>query len=103
MPIYEYQCTSCHHTFDLLQKINDEPVKQCPKCSESKAVKLVSAAGFQLKGTGWYATDFKNKGKTDVKPLGSESAPDASKSEKKPTSTTDTSSVSSSTCKGDTN
>jgi len=62
MPIYEYLCTGCHHTFDVLQKLHDEPVRKCPKCSEDKATRLVSAAGFQLKGTGWYATDFKNKG-----------------------------------------
>lgn len=62
MPIYEYQCTSCHHLFDLIQKINDQPEKTCPKCSKNTAIKLISAAGFQLKGTGWYATDFKNKG-----------------------------------------
>ncbi|ETO92933.1 FmdB family zinc ribbon protein [Legionella oakridgensis] len=65
MPIYEYQCTGCHHQFDLMQKIHDEPVKQCPQCSKNTAVRLVSAAGFQLKGTGWYATDFKNKGKPE--------------------------------------
>lgn len=62
MPIYEYQCSSCHHTFDLIQKMSDEPVKICPECSKETAVRLVSAAGFQLKGTGWYATDFKNQG-----------------------------------------
>lgn len=62
MPIYEYECTSCHHHFDLIQKINDEPVKICPECSKNSVVKLVSAAGFQLKGSGWYATDFKDKG-----------------------------------------
>ncbi|MCW8400307.1 zinc ribbon domain-containing protein [Legionella sp. PATHC038] len=61
MPIYEYQCTSCNHHFDLMQKISDEPVKQCPVCYKDTVVKLISAAGFQLKGTGWYATDFKNK------------------------------------------
>lgn len=61
MPIYEYQCTSCHHHFDLMQKINDEPAKECPECHQNTAIKLISAAGFQLKGTGWYATDFKNK------------------------------------------
>ncbi|MBI2786093.1 MAG: zinc ribbon domain-containing protein [Legionella longbeachae] len=61
MPIYEYQCTSCHHHFDLMQKINDEPIKQCPVCYKNTVTKLISAAGFQLKGTGWYATDFKNK------------------------------------------
>ena len=61
MPIYEYQCTSCHHHFDLMQKISDEPIKECPKCTKLTVIKLISAAGFQLKGTGWYATDFKNK------------------------------------------
>lgn len=64
MPIYEYQCTNCHHHFDLMQKISDEPAKQCPECNKDTLTKLVSAAGFQLKGTGWYATDFKNKGST---------------------------------------
>jgi putative FmdB family regulatory protein len=61
MPIYEYQCTSCHHHFDLMQKISDDPIKLCPNCDHNAVIKLVSAAGFQLKGTGWYATDFKNK------------------------------------------
>ena len=61
MPIYEYQCTSCHHQFDLMQKMNDEPIKQCPQCLKNSVTKLISAAGFQLKGTGWYVTDFKNK------------------------------------------
>jgi putative FmdB family regulatory protein len=64
MPIYEYECTSCHHNFDLMQKINAEPVKQCPKCFNNSVIKLVSAAGFQLKGTGWYETDFKSKKNT---------------------------------------
>ncbi|MBN9230283.1 MAG: FmdB family transcriptional regulator [Legionella sp. 40-6] len=63
MPIYEYQCTNCNQNFDLLQKISDEPIKECPQCHQQSMQKLVSAAGFQLKGTGWYATDFKNKGK----------------------------------------
>ncbi len=61
MPIYEYQCSNCHHAFDLIQKMSDEPVKLCPACSKDTAVRLVSAAGFQLKGTGWYETDFKTK------------------------------------------
>ena len=64
MPIYEYECTSCHHHFDLIQKINAEPVTQCPKCFNNSVIKLVSAAGFLLKGTGWYETDFKNKSTT---------------------------------------
>ena len=67
MPIYEYQCTNCDHKFDLLQKMNEEPAKECPECHKNKAVRLVSAAGFQLKGTGWYATDFKDKGKPEKK------------------------------------
>lgn len=61
MPIYEYECTNCHHHFDVIQKINDEPISLCPNCSKNTAVKQVSASGFQLKGTGWYVTDFKNK------------------------------------------
>lgn len=61
MPIYEYQCTNCHHQLDLMQKIGEPPATKCPNCSKDKLIKLVSAAGFQLKGTGWYATDFKDK------------------------------------------
>ncbi len=63
MPIYEYQCTACQHQFDLMQKMSDPATKICPECSQETAVRLVSAASFQLKGTGWYATDFKDKGK----------------------------------------
>tara|TARA_R110000868_G_scaffold244233_1_gene500378 strand:- start:209 stop:451 length:243 start_codon:yes stop_codon:yes gene_type:complete len=63
MPIYEYQCSACHHAFDVLQKMSDDAIKQCPECNQDTAVKLVSAAGFQLKGTGWYETDFKTKNK----------------------------------------
>lgn len=66
MPIYEYQCTNCDHHFDLLQKFSDEPITQCPKCTKNTVVKLMSATGFQLKGTGWYATDFKNKSSAPV-------------------------------------
>ena len=80
MPIYEYQCTGCHHQFDLLQKINDEPIKKCPECSKDTVVRLVSAVGFQLKGTGWYATDFKNKGKPEQKSENSTSHHSESKS-----------------------
>jgi putative FmdB family regulatory protein len=63
MPIYEYQCTQCSHQFDALQKISDDPLTLCPQCGQSSLQKLVSAAGFQLKGNGWYATDFKSKPK----------------------------------------
>ncbi len=96
MPIYEYQCTSCHHRFDLMQKYTDEPAKQCPKCFESTVVKLVSAAGFQLKGTGWYATDFKNKGATAAesstpKSTASTKTVDTTTKESSTTTSTDTS------------
>jgi len=62
MPIYEYRCGACGHQQEFLQRLNDAPLKDCPKCGKPELSKLVSAAGFQLKGTGWYATDFKNKG-----------------------------------------
>lgn len=67
MPIYEYQCASCGHKLEALQKISDAPLTECPACQKGNLQKLVSAAGFQLKGTGWYATDFKDKGKKETK------------------------------------
>ena len=98
MPIHEYQCTGCHHKFDLLQKMNDEPAKKCPECSKDTLVRLVSAAAFQLKGTGWYATDFKNKGKPAQKTEDKPSSSDATKVEKKTTESTPATTV---TKKGD--
>ena len=62
MPIYEYQCQSCGATVEKLQKLSEPPLTDCPDCGEASLEKLVSAAGFQLKGTGWYVTDFRNKG-----------------------------------------
>ena len=69
MPIYEYRCTSCGHEKEVLQKLSDPPLSECPACGKSKLRKLVSAAGFHLKGSGWYATDFKGgvKAKEDAK------------------------------------
>jgi len=63
MPIYEYRCSACGYQNDYLQKISDPVLSDCPNCGESTFAKQVTAAGFQLKGTGWYATDFKNNGK----------------------------------------
>ena len=60
MPIYEYRCNHCEHRLEKLQKISDEPAKTCPECGEDRLQKLVSAAAFKLKGTGWYETDFKD-------------------------------------------
>ena len=62
MPIYEYRCTSCGFQKEYLQKINDPVLSVCPECSKSTFSKMLSAAGFKLKGSGWYATDFKNSG-----------------------------------------
>jgi putative FmdB family regulatory protein len=61
MPIYEYACGACDHRLEKLQKLADAPLVDCPVCGQPALTKLVSAAGFQLKGTGWYATDFKPK------------------------------------------
>ena len=62
MPIYEYRCPSCSFQKDHLQKMSDEPLTTCPSCGLSGYTKLLSAAAFQLKGSGWYATDFKGSG-----------------------------------------
>ena len=59
MPIYEYQCKACGHEMEAFQKISDDPLKECPNCGDLELNKLVSAAGFRLKGGGWYETDFK--------------------------------------------
>lgn len=60
MPIYAYKCESCGHAKDVLQKVSDEPLSVCPACGAPTFRKQLTAAGFQLKGTGWYVTDFRN-------------------------------------------
>ncbi|MBV8680642.1 MAG: zinc ribbon domain-containing protein [Aquitalea sp.] len=60
MPIYEYRCTACGSAKEHLQKMSDDPIAQCPACGSADYHKQLSAAGFQLKGSGWYETDFKN-------------------------------------------
>jgi putative FmdB family regulatory protein len=62
MPIYEYRCSACGHKLESLQKLADAPLLTCPSCGKQTLTKLLSAAGFQLKGSGWYATDFKGSG-----------------------------------------
>jgi putative FmdB family regulatory protein len=62
MPIYEYRCAECGAHKEILQRISDAPLTDCPECGKPALKKLVSAAGFQLKGTGWYVTDFRDKG-----------------------------------------
>jgi putative FmdB family regulatory protein len=63
MPIYEYRCEACGHADEHLQKVSEKPLTVCPACGKPKYRKQLSAAGFQLKGTGWYATDFKGGSK----------------------------------------
>jgi putative FmdB family regulatory protein len=67
MPIYEYRCDDCGFQKEHLQKLADAPITDCPTCGKASYRKLVSAAGFQLKGSGWYATDFKGT-KSQAKP-----------------------------------
>lgn len=59
MPIYAYKCESCGHAKDVLQKISDAPLTDCPACGKATFAKQLTAAGFQLKGSGWYVTDFR--------------------------------------------
>ncbi|MFN8737641.1 MAG: FmdB family zinc ribbon protein, partial [Betaproteobacteria bacterium] len=68
MPIYAYKCSSCGHQQDVLQKISEDPLTICPACGQASFAKQVTAAGFQLKGSGWYVTDFRdNGGKKEAK------------------------------------
>ncbi|HMM53569.1 MAG TPA: zinc ribbon domain-containing protein [Candidatus Desulfobacillus sp.] len=69
MPIYEYRCAACGFQKEYLQKLNDAPLTLCPECGKESLGKLLTAAGFQLKGSGWYATDFKGgTAKPEAKP-----------------------------------
>ena len=98
MPIYEYQCAECGFQEEYLQKVSEPPLTVCPSCGKPKFVKMISAAGFQLKGSGWYATDFKGgakpaKDKAELKPEAkSESKPESkagTKAATAPASSTD--------------
>ena len=84
MPIYEYRCSDCGFQDEYLQKVSEAPLTVCPSCGKAGFAKMLSAAGFQLKGSGWYATDFKGSG---AKPA--EKKPD-SKPETKTESKTET-------------
>ena len=80
MPIYEYKCGACGHTFEAFQKMVDDPLKECPECKKLELKKLISASAFRLKGDGWYETDFKTGSKKNL------AAKDAAKSAAKPAS-----------------
>lgn len=99
MPIYEYQCLSCGHKLEALQDVKEAPLSVCPECHKSMLNKLVSASGFQLKGTGWYATDYSKKGKAKGESEKSEKSEtnSSNQSSTSPSSTSDTKTGSSST------
>ncbi len=96
MPIYEYQCGACEHKFEKLQKISDDPLKDCPACNEPKLNKLVSAAAFRLKGSGWYETDFKTGKKKNVSGSDSSSSGSSNSSGTSSSSSSDSKSAASS-------
>ena len=91
MPIYEYRCGECGHTLDALQKLSDDPLKDCPECAQPSLRRLISAPAFRLKGGGWYETDFKSDKEKrrnlaesgDAKPNDAKPADDKSKSDGK--------------------
>ena len=95
MPIYEYRCKECGFQKEFMQRMSDAPLTVCPQCGKRGFTKLMSAAGFQLKGTGWYATDFKNSA---AKPAAKSDKPEAKpdKAEAKPDKPAETSSKESS-------
>lgn len=87
MPIYEYVCRACGEQLEKLQRLSDAPLTDCPACGESALAKKVSAAGFRLKGGGWYETDFKSDGKKNLAgDKKSDSKPAEKKTESKPDS-----------------
>ncbi|AFJ03354.1 hypothetical protein Q7C_2218 [Methylophaga frappieri] len=71
MPFYEYLCDQCGHELEALQKISDAPLRECPACQQPALRKRISAAGFRLKGQGWYETDFKSGEKRNLADSGS--------------------------------
>lgn len=81
MPIYEYQCESCEHELEAIQKFSDAPLTECPACHSDQLKKKVSAAAFRLSGSGWYETDFKSGEKKNL--VGDKSSDSGSKTESK--------------------
>jgi len=92
MPIYEYRCSSCGFQKEYLQKISDPVMTVCPECNKQTFSKMLTAAGFQLKGSGWYATDFRNSGAkpaAKIKDAANADGKDAAKPDGKETAKTD--------------
>ncbi len=86
MPIYAYRCDACGFAKDVLQKIADAPLTDCPECGKAEFKKQLTAAGFQLKGTGWYVTDFRNGGSGGASPKTDSSAGSSSSASSSPAS-----------------
>jgi putative FmdB family regulatory protein len=84
MPIYEYRCQLCNHELEKLQRMSDPSLRNCPSCGEPGLRRLISAAGFRLKGAGWYETDFKKDNRKNLVESGD--AKNGSSSEKAPAS-----------------
>ncbi len=79
MPIYEYVCVKCEHSMEAIQKMSDDPLKDCPECGEDALQKKISAAGFRLKGSGWYETDFKSGSKKNISSSSDSNSSDSKK------------------------
>ena len=96
MPIYEYRCGECGQEHEVLQKVSEPPLTECPACGKPALKKQLSAAGFQLKGSGWYATDFKGSAKkpaekkAEAKTEAKAETKSETKTESKPASTSTT-------------
>jgi len=75
MPIYEYECKKCGHQMEVLQRMSDDPLKDCPECNKPEMKKLISAAGFRLSGSGLYETDFKSGNKKNLSSKDSAASP----------------------------
>ena len=83
MPFYEYQCSSCNHHLEVLQKLSDAPLRKCPECGKQQLKRLISAPVFRLKGSGWYETDFKSDNEQKRNIAGKEEATESKPEEPK--------------------
>ena len=92
MPLYEYECESCHHRFERIQKFSDPPVDVCPNCGKQAVKKLLSSPAIQFKGSGWYVTDYAKKSASDTGKVGGGSTGGDSPSSTKTDTNTNTSS-----------
>ena len=100
MPIYAYKCASCGHAKDVLQKMSDPALTECPSCGQSTFAKQLTAAGFQLKGSGWYATDFKGSSSTGASATSTSAASTSASGGSEGASATATDTASATSCGG---